>query len=70
MSYVIRTRDIDLDCTHTWQRTIAPNYMCKGFRPFTTVSSVYPTLKGATRQRDILKRRATYAFCHISVEEL
>jgi len=70
MAYVIRTRNLDLDCTHTWQRSEAPRYLRSSFRPFTTAYSVYPTLKGATRQRNILKRRTTYAFCTITVEEL
>ena len=70
MPYVIRTRDLDLDCSHTWQRSTAPQRMNNSFMTFTTAYSVYPTLKGATRQRDILKRRTTYAFCHITVEEL
>ena len=70
MAYVIRTRDLDLDCTHTWQRATAPQRMSNSFMPFTTAYSVYPTLKGATRQRDFLKRITTYAFCVITVEEL
>lgn len=68
MPYVIRTRD--LDCTHTWQRSTAPKYLCSSFRPFTTAYSVYPTLKGATRQRDVLKQNTRYAFCKLTVEEL
>lgn len=70
MPYVIRISSLDLDDTHTWQRPSAPRYLRSSFRPFTTAYSVYPTLKGATRQRDILKRRTTYAFCRITVEEL
>lgn len=70
MPYVIRTRDLDYDCTHTWQRSKAPKYLSNSFCPFTTAHSVYPTLKGATRQRDFIKKITTYAFCHISVEEL
>ena len=68
--FVIRTRDLDLDQTHTWQRAGAPKYLASGFRPFVTGYSVYPTLVGATRQRDRLKRITRYAFCHITVEEL
>ena len=68
--FVIRTRDIDLDQTHTWQRSTAPQRMNNSFMTFTTAYSVYPTLKGATRQRDILKRITRYAFCDITVEEL
>ena len=66
--YVIRTRDLDLDQTHTWQRAGAPKYLASGFRPFVTGYSVYPTLRGAQRQRDALKLQ--YAFCIITVEEL
>ena len=68
--YVIRTRDLDLDTTHTWQRATAPQRMGNSFMPFATAHSVYPTLKGATRQRNILKLSATYAFCYITIEEL
>jgi hypothetical protein len=70
MPYVIRTRDLDYDCTHTWQRAKAPQRMGNSFAPFTTAHSVYPTLKGAQRQRDFLKRITRYAFCHITVEKL
>ena len=68
--YVIRTRDIDLDQTHTWQRACGPKLLSNSFRPFTTAYSVYNTLRGATRQCDALKRNPRYAFCHITVEEL
>jgi hypothetical protein len=70
MAYVIRTRDLDLDCTFTWQRAKGTKYLSSSFQPFTTVNSVYPTLKGATRQRDFIKRITRYAFCTITVEEL
>ena len=70
MAYVIRTRNLDLDCTHTWQRAGAPRRMSNSFRPYITAYSIYPTLTGATRQRNILKRRTTYAFCTLTVEEL
>lgn len=68
--YVIRTRDLDLDQTHTWQRANAPKYLRKSFWPFVTGYSVYPTLRGAQRQCDRLKRKHQYAFCHITIEEL
>jgi len=68
--YVIRTRDLDNDCTFTWQRAKAPHRMGNSFMPFTTSYSVYPTLKGATRQLNFLKRITRYAFCTITVEEL
>ena len=70
MAYVIRTRDLDLDCTHTWQRYTAPKYLSNSFMPFTTAHSVYPTLKGATRQMKFLRCITTYAFCNITVEKL
>jgi hypothetical protein len=68
--FVIRTRDLDLDCTHTWQRATAPKSMGNSFMPLTTAYSVYPTLKGATRQLNFIKRITRYAFCTITIEEL
>ena len=68
--FVIRTRDLDLDTTHTWQRAHGPKYLSNSFCPFTTANSVYPTKVGATRQCDTIKRKGQYAFCHITVEEL
>lgn len=70
MTYVIRTRDLDLDCTHTWQRSKGPKSLGNSFLPFTTVNSVYPTLKGATRQMKAIRRKHHYAFCKITVEKL
>jgi len=70
MAYVIRTRDLDLDCTHTWQRYTAPKYLSNSFRPFTTEHSVYPTLRGATRQMKALRHITRYTSCNITVEKL
>ena len=67
--YVIRTRDLDLDTTSTWQRACGPKYLANSFCPFTTAHSVYPTLRGATRQCNILKSITRYAFCHITIEQ-
>ena len=68
--YIIRTRDLDLDCTQTWQRSKGPKYLANSFQPFVTVNSVYPTLGGASRQANVLKRNPRYSFCKITVEKL
>jgi hypothetical protein len=70
MPYVIRTRDLDLDCTHTWQRPHAPKWLANSFWCITTAHSVYNTLKGATRQRDKLKQLERYASYNITVDEI